>query len=406
MKSLSQVLEQQVNQTARRKIRQVVQPGALWNLLQSEMSAVISDIVQERLCQEQDQLLGRQPYERSTDSRRRNGFKRVRLAGLLRGLWVKKPVLRRDTPPSALLQSFRNFGHGPFGALASRFWLRGTSTRAVAQELNRTFGTKVSSTDVSRVSESVIPAVVAWMSRPVPEGIRFLFLDALYLPVRKPGFTAKQALLAAIGVTDQGAKHVLGFVLGDRENHDSWSALIKDLLNRGLKRHTLSLVLSDDHKAIRSAVDQVLGIPHQLCVVHKMRNALARVSAPHRKDFYRDFTRVYWAKSKSLALVALGELRGRWQSVYPKAVDIATAESDLFLRFMDLPEPYWTTLRSTNLIERFIPELRRRLRPAGALPAENVLWKLVWSVSEEQESRWARGSRWQRPRVRPQAVAA
>lgn len=86
MKSLSQVLEQQVNQTARRKIRQVVQPGALWNLLESEMSAVISDIVQERLRQEQDPLLGRQAYERSTDSRRRNGFKRVRLAGLLRGL--------------------------------------------------------------------------------------------------------------------------------------------------------------------------------------------------------------------------------------------------------------------------------------------------------------------------------
>jgi hypothetical protein len=90
------------------------------------MSAVISDIVQERLRQEQDQLLGRQAYERSTNSRRRNGFKRVRLAGLLRGLWVKKPVLRRGTPPSALLQSFRNFGHGLFGALAFRFWLRGT----------------------------------------------------------------------------------------------------------------------------------------------------------------------------------------------------------------------------------------------------------------------------------------
>jgi transposase-like protein len=276
----------------------------------------------------------------------------------------------------------------------------------VAQELNRTFGTKVSATDVSRVSESVIPAVDAWMSRPVPEGIRFLFLDALYLPVRKPGFTAKQALLAAIGVTDQGAKHVLGFVLGDRENHDSWSALIKDLLNRGLKRDALALVLSDDHKAIRSAVDHVLGIPHQLCVVHKMRNALARVSAPNRKEFYRDFTRIYWAKSKSLALVALGELRGRWQSVYPKAVDIATAESDQFLRFMDFPEPFWTTLRSTNLIERFIRELRRRLRPAGALPAENALWKLVWSVSVEQERRWARASRWQQPRVKPQAVAA
>lgn len=406
MNSLSQVLERQVHKSARQKVRQAIEPGVLWNILQSEMSTVISEVVQDRLRQEQDQILGRQAYERSADPRRRNGFKRVRLAGLLRGFWVKKPVLRRGTPPSALLESFRNFGHGLFGALASRFWLRGTSTRAVAQELNRTFGTKVSATDVSRVSESVIPAVESWMRRPVPEGIQFLFLDALYLPVRKPGFTTKQALLVALGVNARGAKHILGFVLGDRENHDSWSALIKDLLNRGLKRDTLELVLSDDHKAIRSAVDQVLGVPHQLCVVHKMRNALARVSAPNRKDFYRDFIRVYWAKSKTLALVALGELRGRWGTVYPKAVDIATADAERFLRFMDFPEAYWTTLRSTNLIERFIRELRRRLRPAGALPAEDALWKLVWSVSQEQERRWARAPRWQKPRVKPQPQAA
>lgn len=290
--------------------------------------------------------------------------------------------------------------------MASRFWLRGASTRAVAQELNRTFATTVSASDVSRVTESVVPAVEAWMTRPIPEGIRFLFLDALYLPVRKPGFTTKQALLTAVGVTAQGTKHVLGFVLGDRENHDSWSAFIKDLLTRGLKRDALELVLSDDHKAIRSAVNQQLGVPHQLCVVHKMRNALARVSAPNRKEFERDFKAAYWATSKTHALVALGELRGRWQSVYPKAVDIATAEPEHFLRFMEFHEAFWTTLRSTNLIERFNRELRRRLRPAGALPTEEALWKLVWSVSVEQEKRWARAPHWQQPRVKLHAKAA
>lgn len=406
MKSVSQVLEKRVHQIARRKVRSSVQPGVVWNILESEISSVLTEIVQERLRHEQDQALGRQVYERSRDPRRRNGFKRVRLGGLLRGLWVKKPVLRRGTPPSALLDAFRNFGHGLFSALASRFWLRGASTRAVAQELNNTFGTKVSATDVSHITESVIPAVDAWMNRPVPEGIRFLFLDALYLPVRKPGFTTKQALLAAVGVTANGSKHVLGFLLGDRENHESWSALIKDLLNRGLKRDVLGLVLSDDHKAIRSAVDQTLGVPHQLCVVHKMRNALARVSAPNRKEFYRDFTRVYWAKSKDLALLALGELRGRWEPVYPKAVAIATAEPENFLRFMDFPTTLWTTLRSTNLIERFNRELRRRLRPAGALPTEIALWKLVWSISQEQEKRWSRAPHWQQPRVISKALAA
>ena len=45
---------------------------------------------------------------------------------------------------------------------------------------------------------------------------------------------------------------------------------------------------------------------------------------------------------------------------------------------------------ATNLIERFNRELRRRLRPAGAMQTENEAWKIVWAVSTEQEKRWNR----------------
>jgi transposase-like protein len=56
---------------------------------------------------------------------------------------------------------------------------------------------------------------------------------------------------------------------------------------------------------------------------------------------------------------------------------------------MSQPENYWKILRSSNLVERFIRELRRRLRPAGAMMAEAEVWKLVWAVGTEQEKRWA-----------------
>ncbi|MBW0008312.1 MAG: transposase [Sphingomonas sp.] len=49
----------------------------------------------------------------------------------------------------------------------------------------------------------------------------------MFLPVRRPGFTHKQALLVALGVDDHDRRHVLGFTLGDRENQDSWEALIQ-----------------------------------------------------------------------------------------------------------------------------------------------------------------------------------
>jgi len=248
----------------------------------------------------------------------------------------------------------------------------------------------MSASDVSRFSEAFLPEIQAWLERPITTEIKYLFLDALYLPVRKPGFTSKQALLVAVGMTSDGQRHLLGFVLGDRENMVSWSALIKDLLNRGMKREKLALVISDDHKAINSSVDQILGLPHQLCVAHKMRNAIARVSSKVRSEFYRDFTSIYWAHSREEAFQSIGHLRAKWQKLYPKATEIATSNPDRFLTFMEQPYHFWTILRTTNLIERFNRELRRRLRSAGAMHSENELWKLAGSVAMEQEKRWQR----------------
>jgi transposase-like protein len=332
--------------------------------------------------------LGRAPYERSADGPRRNGSKIVRLKGIFSAFRLRRPVLRGKTPASPILEAFKRLGSGIVGLLASRFWLRGTATRAVAQEINDAFGTKLSASDVSKFTETILPDVQTWLNRPVPQEIRYLFIDALYIPVRRPGFTSKQALLVALGVTESGHRQVLGFLLGDKESLDSWSALLKDLLARGLNRDRLALVISDDHKAIRSAVDQVLGTAHQLCVVHKMRNALVRVGRQHRTAFYHDFTAVYWAESKDQALLALGRLQATWNKIYPKAVQTAAANAEHFLRFMDQPKSLWTSLRSTNIIERFNRELRRRLDSAGAMHSENELWKLVWAVGFEQEKRW------------------
>ena len=391
MKSASQLLEQNVNRTARRKVREAIQPGALWAIVQGETSAFISDVINQKLREEQALLLSRDSYQRvEGDPRRRNGSKLVQLKGLFSALWVQRPVLRQKTPPSQILHSLRRIGQGFLALLASRFWLRGTATRAVAQEINGVFGTKISASDVSVFTEALVPSIDAWLARPVPQGIVYLFVDALYLPVRKSEFTTKQALLVAMGLTKDGKRHLLGFLLGDKESLDSWSSLLKELLARGLKRDALALVISDDHKAIRAAVFDVLAVPHQLCVIHKMRNTLVRVAAPHRSEFYADFKAAFWADSRENALMALGRLEAKWIKLYPKAVQCATADAEHFLRFHDQPKPLWTVLRSTNLIERFNRELRRRLRPAGAMQSEHELWKIVWAVSTEQEKRWER----------------
>jgi len=86
---------------------------------------------------------------------------------------------------------------------------------------------------------------------------------------------------------------------------------------------------------------------------------------------------------------ALGQLKNRWSSRYPKAVEITEANLEHSLAFMTQPAALWTVLRTSNPVERFIRELRRRLRPAGAMMNEGEVWKLVWAVATKQERRWA-----------------
>lgn len=390
MQSLSQQLGQKTRKFIRAKIRQELDPGLVVGLIESEMHAALADALNLSLVKEQTAGLGRESNERSreTGSLSRNGYKELRLKGIFSSVLLRRPVLRGKTPPSAILASLRRAGTNLLGVLGTRFWLRGASTRAVAQELNTTFGTKLSSADISVLTNKLLPDIQAWLNRPLQQDIAYLFLDAIYLPVRRARFTAKEAILVALGVTPEGKRHVLGFLLGDRESDDSWSALVKDLLARGLDRSKIRLAISDDHKAISSAVSKLLAVPHQLCVVHKMRNVRVRIAAKDQKAFLADFKKIFWADSKEEAYTAIGALKVTWGVRYPKAVELTCADPERFLGFLGEPKAIWKTLRTSNLIERFNRELRRRLRPAGAMQAEGEVWKLVWSVSNEQERRW------------------
>jgi transposase-like protein len=366
---------------------------------------MIAEAINSQLAAERDIALDRLPYERVGGSTKRNGFKLMSLPGLWGRLTLRRPAVRAGRLTLPLLDALKAAGTGLRDMLAMRFWLRGCSTRDVARELNTAMGTKMSHSTVTKLTNAIEPVLREWETRPIPKGIAYLLLDAIYLPVRRPGFIRKQALLVALGVTPEGQRHMLGFMLGDKESGDSWSALVKDLLSRGLDRNALKLVVSDEHSGIEQAVKELLNVPHQLCVVHLLRNASVRVAAPHRKLFLELFKNIFWADNREEALTAAGVMQGRLGTAYPKAVALVMRRIEDHLRFLQEPKVFWTLLRTSNLIERFNLELRRRLRSAGTMHSELEVLKLMWSVSQAQEARWAKRL-WKAKQLQEKEVAA
>ena len=405
MQSVSQMIKKQAHQQVRNRIREIVQPGTLQAIFAQELNNIIGDALNTQLAAERDQALGRAAYERKPGPAR-NGFKSTRCPGLFGPLTLRRPVLRKGSLASPLLFALKQTGQHLRDFLALRFWLRGASTRAVAQELNSALGTKLSHSTISNISNALEPTLRAWESQPIPAGTCYLFLDALYLPVRRPGFTSEQALLAALGLDANGKLYILGFMLGDRESADSWSAFIKSLLARGLSRDSLRLVISDEHKGIEAAVSNFLAVPHQLCVIHHQRNIRLRVASPNRKAFMADFHDIFWAADRDAARQALGRLEARWKAAYPKAVALTIHRFEDFTRFFNEPQHLWTILRSTNILERFNRELRRRLNSAGTMHSELEVMKLTWAVSQAQEQRWAKRKLWTKRVAQPLKKAA
>ncbi len=395
MKSRNQLIQSIVSMKIRQQIHNCMEPGTIQNILEDSFNKEFSRIMNDALRSEVTEMLAREPYQRQPGSIQRNGYKNCQIPGMYGPVTLKRPVVRKGALKLPLLEALKKAGKGLIATLASAFWLKGASTRNTAIILSETLGARMSASDVSKITNAMAPGLKEWENRPVPEGIVYLLLDALYLPVQwrktsslKEGFTAKQALLCGIGIDTQGEAHFLGHLLGDRESLESWEAFLGGLLTRGLKPTALRLVISDEHKAIIAAVQNKLNVPHQYCVFHKMKNIRLRIPSRDRRAYLEDFKDIFWADSRDEAVRAVGVLEGKWSGRYPKVVELTLANLDNFLMFMNEPKERWTALRTSNRIERFNGELRRRLRPAGTIHSELELTKIIWSVSEAQKRIW------------------
>ena len=85
-------------------------------------------------------------------------------------------------------------------------------------------------------------------------------------------------MIVALGITTEGVKIPLGLWEGSTENATVATALLSDLVERGLDPEQGMLFVLDGSKALRKAVRSVFGeVPVQRCLWHKERNVLGHL---------------------------------------------------------------------------------------------------------------------------------
>lgn len=342
-------------------------------------------IIQRAVEDEFDAWLGRARYERRAEALpgKRNGWRPRRVQAAEGELCVEVPQVREAAEPfvSGLFpRAKRLLRTEPLRALVVGAFVRGLSMRDVEALCQEAGLGKVSKSTASRTCKELRDRFAAFQARDLSR-VRLvaLFLDAIYLPVRPQG--AKEGVLCAWGITQDGERVLLAVCLGMREAQEDWLALGRDLTARGLPAPLL--VVADGAPGLIAAIAQLWpGADRQRCTVHRLRNLLAKL--PERE---RDRVRAaYWqglddATGRDDARRRLRKLIGELdQAGYAAAAACLADDLDALVAHLRYPLRHRRRWRSTNLLERSLGEVKRRTKVIGRFPGETSCLSLCWAV--------------------------
>jgi transposase-like protein len=114
-------------------------------------------------------------------------------------------------------------------------YAKGLTTGEISAHFAEIYGASVSKETVSRITDKVIEEMQAWQQRPLDEIYAAVFIDAIVVKIRD-GQVANRPVYAAIGVTLEGRKDVLGLWAGTGgEGAKFWMSVLLDLKNRGVR---------------------------------------------------------------------------------------------------------------------------------------------------------------------------
>ena len=281
-----------------------------------------------------------------------------------RKLRVERPRLRRKgqgdggevpVPAYDAMQA-----EGELGARMLEILLRGVSTRQYAQvlsEMAATVGVAKSS-----VSRQAIEASEEELKKLCERRLEGLELLVLYVDGLRFG---DHQVLVAVGVDEQGQKHVLGLAEGASENEQVVKGLLEDLVGRGLKSGRKYLFVIDGSKALRGAIEAVFGPenPVQRCRNHKVENVSGYLPK-ELKDQVKAVMRAAFRLPAKEGMAKL-EKQAEWlEREYPSAAaSLREGLGEMFtVNKLGLSSSLSRCLVSTNVIESPNSGVRLRTR--------------------------------------------
>ena len=271
--------------------------------------------------------------------------------------------------------------------LVLKLYQTGLTNDEIATIIEALYYQKYSKTTISNITDQVIVNIDKFKSRSLSKQYAVIYLDSTFTSVRR-NTVAKEAIHIALGITMDGNKEILGYLIAPNESCVVWDELLKDLQSRGLEQ--VLLFVTDGLVGIEDAISN--NYPKadiQRCLVHVDRNIMSKVRVKDRAEIMEDFKEVYRASNKDKASKILDEFLNKWQVRYPKVYDMLI-KNQYLLTFYDYPEAIRSSIYSTNLIEGLNKQLKRKIKRKEQFPNEESLEKFLVTQFEEYNMKFGR----------------
>lgn len=262
---------------------------------------------------------------------------------------------------------------------------RGMSQRDISSTIEEMYGFSLSAEQISNITDRILDQVHEWQNRPLKEMYAVLFVDCLYVDIRRETETKNCAVYVILGYDLDGKKDVLGLWIGEAEGKHYWMQIFDEIKARGVEDVLFICMdgVSGLEEGARSIFKEAV---IQRCIVHLVRNSIKYVPTKDYKKFTGQLKKVYGAPSLKAAEAEFERFKKDWGH-YAGAVDVWTRNWRNVEQLFNYGSAVRKVMYTTNAVESVNSSLRK-VTKKGSFSSDDSVYKALYLRIQELYKRW------------------
>lgn len=347
---------------------------------------IFGPIFEAMLQGEMDQHLGYETNDHSDKetTNRRNGYGHKSLKTTMGDVEIQTPRDREGTFEPKIIPK-RSKDVSGIEDIVLAMYAKGMSQRDIADTIEDIYGFEISHETISTITDRVIATANEWQNRPLKNFYTFMFVDCLFVNIRKEMETKSCAVYVILGYDIDGKKDILGIWIGESEGKHYWMQIFDEIKSRGVE--DVLFISMDGVSGLEEGAKSIFkDVVVQRCIVHLIRNSIKYVPSKDYKAYTAQLKRVYGAASLKAAKAEFERFKQAWNH-YPGSVNVWERNWSHIEQLYNYGSAVRKVMYTTNPVES-VNSSFRKVTKKGAFPSEEAVMKALYLRVTELYKKW------------------